>query len=125
MEKYVKDLVQLDEISDPPVFFWLRDFKVFNETDAVKDLPFNEQVTAFLQDPIYGPMYAEHMVLNDEGILIESRTILEMDNVEQDNVKDAMNALKNQRRVSASQPINQGASDWYFFTFDGRYVRMC
>jgi hypothetical protein len=122
MEKYVDDLVELDEISEPPVFFWFRDFKVFNETDAVKDLTFNEQVAAFLQDPIYGPMYAEHMVLGETGDLIESRTILEMDNVEQDNVKQAMNALENQRRVSASQPINQGASDWYFFTFDGRYV---
>jgi predicted RND superfamily exporter protein len=46
MEKYINDLVTIDAIVDQPIFFWLRDFKVFlNESeDSLAQLEFNDQV---------------------------------------------------------------------------------
>jgi len=128
MEDYVNDLVNLTQISYQPVNFWLRDFHKFaNETAEVevdgrpfKDLSFNDQVDAFLNDELYGPLYDEDIVRVD-GTITASRVHLEMDQVNQDIVKDTIDALEDQRAVSASQPINRGRDDWAFFAFDGGF----
>lgn len=133
MEEYVNDLVEMAPerndgagwISEQPVFFWLRDFHRFvnNETtDEVRKLTFGEQVQEFLEDPVYGPLYEEDIVFSDDGSeVIESRTFLEMDGVDQDIVKEAIDALEDQREVSANQEINQGQKDWRFFSFSENY----
>jgi Niemann-Pick C1 protein len=61
------------------------------------------------------------MVLNANGDLTASRVTIFMENISAEDVTDQINALKNQRRITAAQPINQGKSDWDFFTFDGTY----
>ena len=129
MERYVNDLVnQTTEgfdaplISQPPFKFWLRDFRVFvEETESVQDLPFNDQVQEFLKVPVYASQHTEDMVFDENNNLVTSRTFLEMDGVNQDVVKEAIDALEWQRSVSAKQPINAGEEDWKFFNFDGSY----
>jgi Niemann-Pick C1 protein len=119
MNGFVNQLVnETDEITDQPAYFWLRDFAVFNETDAVRDLTFNEQIDAFLNDSVYGPLYVQDMVLDANGSLTASRTFLEMDNVDLDIVEEQVTALKNQKRVTSEQPINQANYPWPFFAFD-------
>jgi Niemann-Pick C1 protein len=123
MEGFVNALVdELEEISDQPAYFWLRDFAIFNESEAVRDLPFNEQLKAFLNDPVYGPLYVEDMVIDPtNGNLAASRTFLEMDGVDLDIVQQQVTALENQKRVTKEQPINQANDPWPFFNFDGVY----
>jgi len=122
MEAYVNDLVALDQVSNQPVFFWLRDFKSFvNDTASVQNMTFNKQVGAFLDDPVYYELYADDIVLDETGRIVSSRTELEMDNVRQEDVVEQVDALEAQSDVSARQPLNRNRNDWAFFTFDGIY----
>lgn len=41
-----------------------------------------------------------------------------MDNITIGEIREEMQALKDQRSVTKSQPINKGKSDWPFFTLD-------
>jgi len=123
MESYVNDLVALKEITDPPVFFWLHDFKQFvNETTTIQNMTFNQQVAAFLDDPVYYEIYADDIVIDKAtGNILASRTDLMMDNVDEKDVVKQVDALQAQSDVSANQPVNRGRKDWAFFTFDGLY----
>ena len=113
MEKYVSDLVALDEVVDPPPFFWLQDFKNFTNTSV----PFNQQLDLFLADPVYRELYTDEISRDENGNIIASRCELFMDNVNFNDVKQQIDALENQRTVTASQGINQDKKDWPFFTY--------
>jgi Niemann-Pick C1 protein len=120
MKQYISDLVDIEAIAKPPEFFWLEDFETFlGETDAssLEGLSFDEQVAAFLQIPSYGNIHREDIVFNEEGKITASRASIRMDNLDLDDVKEQIDAMEDQRDVSASQEINDGRSDWAFFTF--------
>ena len=122
MEAYIDDLVGTSQITEGPVFFWLRDFKIFvNATVSVQGLAFNDQITAFLQDDVYHELYAGDIVRNANGDIVTSRTELTMDNVDQEDVVLQVDALEAQREVTSRQPVNQGRKDWAFFNFDQLY----
>lgn len=113
MEKYVSDLVALDEIVDPPTSFWLEDFKNFTNTS----MPFTQQLDLFLAQPVFYNEYNDDISRDVNGDIIASRCDIFMDNVDHNDVKQQIDALKNQRRVTASQDINQDEKDWPFFTY--------
>jgi len=119
MNDYVDALVSLDSIEEKPEYFWLWDFEEFVDTapDSVSGLSFAEQMDLFLAEPAYYEMYNDHIVRDDTGTVTESRVLMFMDNVSWDDVKQQIDALKDQRSLTASQPINQGHSDWRFFTY--------
>jgi len=122
MDEYVNDLVALKQVSYQPAFFWLRDFRVFvNTTTSVQSLVFNDQLTAFLQDPVYKELYADEIVRNADGSIFASRTTVSMDKVDQEDVTALIDALEAQRKVTADQPVNQGRKDWAFFNFISVY----
>lgn len=122
MEQYIEELVTIDAIEFEPDFFWLRDFKAFvNETDGLEDLSFNEQVKAFLTNPVFNELYRNDIVLDEEGAIVESRCSVSMDNIDLENVKQQIDALEDQRAVTESQPVNAGRNDWAFFTYEGTY----
>jgi predicted RND superfamily exporter protein len=123
MEKYINDLVTIDAITDQPVLFWLRDFKVFlNESeDSLAQLDFNGQVDAFLSNSVYGELHREDIVRDKAGTITASRCVIEMDNVDIEDVNLLIDALLDQRRVSKAQAINEGRKDWNFFTYHERY----
>jgi predicted RND superfamily exporter protein len=117
MEEYVADLVTLDEVVDPPPSFWLEDFKKFTNSSTTSDLPFNQQLNLFLADPVYHELYDDQISRDVNGDIIASRCELSMDNVDFNDVKQQIDALENQRTVTASQDINQDKKDWPFFTY--------
>ena len=122
MVAYVDDLVAMPQVTYQPLYFWLRDFKKFvNETSSVQGLAFNDQVTAFLDDPVYYELYADDIVRNAQGDIVSSRTYVAMDVVDQEDVVEQVDALKAQRDVTSRQPINQDRKDWPFFNFDSIY----
>ena len=123
MEAYVNDLINdVPQVQDQEVFFWLRDFKSFvNRTSSVRNLPFNLQVTRFLEEDVYESLYGDHIVRDEQGNILSSRTIVQMQDIDQDDVTQTIDALAAQRAVSEKQPINQGRDDWAFFTFDTDY----
>ena len=119
MENFINDLVSLRQIDHQPPFFWLRDFKEFvNSTASLRDLPFTEQLDLFLQDPGYRRTYGSSIVLDEQGNIASSRCVLYMTNLDMDNTSDQINALEDQRWVSASQRMNEGQQSWDFFTYD-------
>lgn len=124
MDSYINDLVfMVGAILEPPGFFWLRDFKVFlnNSEDSLAQLDFYNQVQAFLNDTVYGELYRDDIVTDSDGTITASRCRIDMDNIDLEDIKQQIDALEEQRKVTKAQPINQGRKDWAFFTYEGIY----
>lgn len=124
MEKYVNDMVSMDEISSQPDYFWLRDFQTFTQNNtAIQDLPFDDQVSAFLAEPSFQALYEDEIAFNDQGQVTASRVTVKYDNVDPDIVKEQIDALNNQHNVGRKQAPNKGLDDkdWPLFNFDSDY----
>ena len=120
MEKYVNEIVSIDAISDQPFKFWLRDYYAFaSEHEEVEWFRFNETFHRFLNDPKYD--HEETFILDSNGRIEASRTMVHMDNVALEDVDGMLDALSSMQRVSSEQPVNQQGGDWAFFTYDSRY----
>lgn len=125
MEQYVNDLVKEGPV-DEPTYFWLRDFKAFleenNSNTTLMEKPFDEQVNAFLDIPIYYQLYNGDIGQpSGGGHVFESRVKLHV-NVDLTNSKDATHMLETLRAISRSEPINQGGQgNWPFFTYNDQY----
>lgn len=122
MEKYIDDLIAIDAIETRPDFFWLPELKAFlSQQNDLAAAGFNEQVDAFLSVPVYARLFGNDVVRNATGSIIESRCVMRMTNVDMDDVKNQIKALKDQYTVTKSQPINQGRKHWSFFTYEKTY----
>jgi len=121
MESYVQELAAMPAAGeDEPFSFWLRDFQVFLENDSsLESLSFEEQIQKFLEDPVYFDSHHEDIVLDENGVMTASRTLIRLNNVDEEDVTEVVDVLELQRSISASQPVNDGRSDWAFFTFAG------
>jgi len=124
MNNYITALVSLDSIEDPPDSFWLWDFYGFlgSLPMSAGDLSFNELMDLFLAQPAYYEMYNDHIVRDSQGNVTESRVLLFMDRVSWDDIRGQIDALEDQRSLTASQPVNRGQRDWRFFTY---FVSTC
>eukprot|EP00978_Attheya_sp_CCMP212_P032502 scaffold127379_cov52-Attheya_sp.AAC.2 len=141
MNSYVDELVSMNSVSSPPIFYWLRDYQNYiteedeattntttNTTSSLllegdhTNMTFEEKVTEFLVDPVYFNLYSKDIVQDpDTGVITASRTAIFMDQVGQFDVLSQIDALAEQRRVTTRQPINAGLRDWKFFNFDPMY----
>jgi Niemann-Pick C1 protein len=118
MESYVQELGNMPAAGEgEPFSFWLRDFRVFVEDQQLDAMTFEEQVQLFLADPIQFDAHGEDIVLNADGVMTASRALIRLDNVDENDVLEVVDALELQRGISESQPINQGLDDWAFFLF--------
>ena len=125
MESYVSELAAMQYAGkDEPFEFWLRDFKVFVESDGIQDLSFEEQVKKFLEDPVYYDSYNEEIVLDENGVMTASRTLIRLDNVDEEDVLETVDVLELQRSITANQRINEGKDEWAFFTFAGTLLNI-
>lgn len=124
MEKYVNDMVAMKEISNQPDNFWLRDFQVFLQNNStLEPLPFEDQITIFLDLPIFYAKYKDDIARNDQGQVTASRVQVKYDQVDKDDVEAQIKALENQMRISKKQSINSGivGENWSFFSIDRIY----
>jgi len=121
MEKFVDDIVAIDAITDPPFKFWLRDYKIFvaENEEPLRGLAFNDTLRLFLEDPRYN--YEDSITLDESHNIRASRTQVHMDKINPTEIVEGLKALKDQRKVSSEQPINQNGGEWQFFTFEQRY----
>jgi predicted RND superfamily exporter protein len=118
MESYVQDLGAMPAAGEgEPFSFWLHDFRGFVEEQSLDEITFEEQIALFLADPIHFDAHSEDIVLNSDGVMTSSRTLIRLDNVDENDVLEVVDALKLQRSISEKQPINQGLDDWSFFLF--------
>jgi len=123
MNEYVDALVDLSQIDNQPALFWLRDFQTYiNQNENLQNITFYEQFEFFFNDPIFNSQYSNHIVLDENGKITASRTTVYMNNINDDIVVELIDALEDQRAVSASQSINQGKKDWSFFTYSSVYL---
>jgi hypothetical protein len=76
---------------------------------------------AFLAVPEYKDLFRDDIVRNKNGDIVSSRVRLNMDNVSIEDIAEQIDALDDQREVSAAQPINQGQAEYKFFTYDAVY----
>ena len=122
MEAYVNDLVGLEQISNQPVFFWLRDFKSYvNSSASLLDESFETQLDNFLNESKFGTLYYRDIVRNEKREIVASRFRIFFDQVDLADVQQQTKALMDQRKVTESQAINKDKEDWSFFTFESIY----
>jgi len=123
----VDELVTIPAITKPPVRFWLWDLQAMmanNSTSLQQQLQnatFEQQLQVFLSSPVNHKLYRDEMVLDENGVMLASRTQVSLEGVDQLVVTQQIAALEDQRAVSARQPVNQGGDDWAFFTFATQY----
>ena len=127
MKDFVADLVSMDYISDPPYNFWLTDFEKFisEEDPSLANATFAEQIAAFLDDDVYYSLYWDDIVIDEAtGNILESRTAVLVDNIDEQDVIAQIDALNNFMDVTEEQPVNQDVpgKDWRFFTYSGNYL---
>jgi hypothetical protein len=123
MEKYVNDLVTKGP-ADDPVYFWLRDFKAFMNDSAnrnLTELPFEEQIDAFLEVPINYELYDGSLGRpSGGGKVYESRVQLHM-RLDQTAAKEATDMLASVRGIGRAQEVNREPGVWKFFTYVNDY----
>lgn len=121
METYVSELAAMPYAGEnEPFEFWLRDFNDFvenNEGASVQDLAFEKQIKLFLEDPVNYEAHHNSIVLDENGVMTASRTLIRLNNMDEEDVVETVDVLELQRSISANQPINQGLSDWAFMSF--------
>ena len=126
MKDFVADLVSMDYISDPPYNFWLIDFEKFvSEDPSLADATFAEQIAAFLDDDVYYSLYWDDIVIDEAtGNILESRTSILVDNIDEQDVVAQIDALNDFMDVTEEQPVNQDVpgKDWRFFTYTRNYL---
>lgn len=120
MEDYINDLVGIDAITTQPPLFWLRHFKNFlTYDDRLLDLTFNQQLEIFLSHSPFKELFGPHIVRDEEtGDIIASRCVLYMDNIDVSSVDSQLQALHEQRSVTAAQPANVGSESENFFLWE-------
>jgi len=123
MESYIDQLVQyVDAIEVGPSSFWLTDFKSFANTTTMKNKSSSEQMDEFLKEPVFSVLHGSNIVRDEKsGNIATSRCEVNMGNVDFQNIDSQVTALESQRSVSAQQPLNEGRSDWSFFTLSYMY----
>ena len=55
---------------------------------------FEQQIAKFLEDPLHWDSYNEQIVLDENGVMTASRTSIRLDNVDDQNVLQVVDALK-------------------------------
>ena len=121
MYSYVNELVEMPYCGRYPTFnFWLVDFDEFVKEANISALPFETQLDQFLSVDVFYESHREDIVMED-GVMLASRTILAYDNHDYDDIKQTVDALELQEKISANQPVNHGRKDWAFFTWAGTF----
>jgi len=124
MHEYVDQMTDLDFVSGPPTFFWLRDFELFTSLDeTLAVMTFRHQLDAFLSIEIYDQLHGSNIVRDEEGNMIASRCRILMGGVSPNSVTTQVHALKTQRAITMNFPINEGLgpAEHKFFSFVQAY----
>ena len=95
--------------------------------ESLHSKPFTQQLDDFLAIPKNTEMFAKDIARDEDGTIRTSRVRLYMDGVSQTGtIASMINAFEKQQRVSASQPVNKGRSEWAFFCYsDVRHADAC
>lgn len=127
MNQYVEDIVAMEQVDAPPVFYWLRDMQLWLDgddvSDEIKNGSFNDQLTAFLAVPANFLSYNNDIVRDESGLVTASRTFVFFNGIGANSAK-GVEALKDQRDITEAQPMNDGRElngDWTLFTYAGNY----
>jgi hypothetical protein len=120
MMDYVDDLVEnVDALNEAPPLFWARDFEKFvAATPAYQEMSFWEALSTMLSDTAISDAFGKDLIFRADGSILYSECRIYVTDLNMDNVLDQVGMIKQQRAVSARQPINQGRKRWAFFTYD-------
>jgi len=123
MSGFVDTLVEdIPYVTSPPLFFWLRDFKMFlNNMDSLQTLPFNEQLNTFLNTEPYKSFYVNDIVRDETGTVTASRTTIIYDDLEMFDIQNEIKAYNAQQEVTKEFVLNKGLLDAHFFTYGSVY----
>jgi hypothetical protein len=132
MMDYVNDLSELPYFSEEPPFCWFRDFREYRNSTMVLEaaesigldlskMTLAEQTKLAFTIPAIKETYGNHVVFDEEGRITASRCFTYIEDIDLNVVKEQIDLLKDQRAITARQPINQNTDNWPFFTFDRFY----
>lgn len=120
MWQYVEDLIEnVDALNEEPPLCWVREFKRYvSANETLSQLPFYEQLGILLSDPAIMDAFGKDFQFRDDGTILTSMCRLYVTDLDLDNVQDQIKLMRQQREVTANQPINKGSGPWAFFTHD-------
>lgn len=121
MGDYINDLEAENAIITQPPYFWVRDFEKFVASGNATDTTiFNEQMDAFLADPLYNSLYGDNIVRDPETKdVLTSRVWVYMD-IDLGDSRQLVDQLDLLRDIEAFQSVNEkmAEKDYSFFSFD-------
>jgi len=117
MLKYVNDLVAMDAEQVQPDYFWLPDFQSFANESGISNLTFRDQIYLFRESPVFRNLFFNDIVLDSVGNIIASRTFVNLARVDLEDVRQQIDAVKEQQAVTRAQPVNQGRDEFAFFSY--------
>jgi len=126
MRDYIEDLMELEQLDEPPPICWVRDFHEMNMSTIdvgvdLKSLSFNEKLSLAMTDPKIREVYGNDIVRAQNGDIVASRCTVYLRNIDFDIVESQINMFRDQREVTAAQPLNEGKDNWSMFTFANVY----
>ena len=121
MDNFINEISNTTVFNGQPERCWLRDFEEFIAQATMVDEPFNVQLEAFLQDEVYYALYQSHIVLDPDGNITASRCQTVMKDLDFEDVKSQISALKSQEGISLRQPANFEQEELKLFTYDQNY----
>jgi predicted RND superfamily exporter protein len=117
MRNYLSELANSSIFAGPPRLFWLDFFEL--SAGSVPDLNFTAQMDHFLSNEMYAYLFARDISRDENGNVVASRVRMRI-NVDIENAKDQIAAMKTQEAISKAQPINaERQGDLAFFCYDG------
>lgn len=123
MYDYVEELVEMPFCGRYPYYdFWLVEFDQYVVDADIAAMSFEDQLAQFLSEDAF-EIHKENIVVDANGVMQASRTVLAYDNHDYENIKETIDALEMQEDISAEQPANKGRKDWAFFTWAGTFCR--
>ena len=144
MRDYIHQLAKLPQIGKLPELCWVMDFEPLLQGDfsgmdfsgldeehanrasflmtALENgnFSFDETMGILLDVPEIRDIYGEDFVRNEAGEITASKCYLHVRNIDLEDVHGQVDFLREQQRVTASQPVNQlpdNENEWAFFSF--------
>jgi len=134
MIQFIHDLSNMPQINKAPDFCWVTDLDELlsgNETDPEHqdlvdllqlqgNLTFSQQLDLLLAIPAIQDVYGDDIArFEDTGEIEASRCVFSINGVDVNKVEEQIKFLADQRRLTASQPLNAGRQDRFAgFSFD-------
>ncbi|KAL7549203.1 hypothetical protein ACHAWF_012473 [Thalassiosira exigua] len=122
MGSYVRDLSDPKYTGGVPERVWFEDLELYVNYRGIQDLSFEEQLDDFLNEPVIYDFYGDDIVRDSSGAVVSSRSFVQLNKVDLNNVGQVADWLRFQSNVTSYQEVNQGLESKFFTWSEYYYI---